>query len=360
MIRSGETVAWLTPHVSVVRTNVRVEHYWMQLDASCSFRFEADVEPISVLARSPEHLLEICDVVLRLLAVSVVHSVILTEGDHASINAPALSYLMEQCQSLNELSLYGLEMDENLCRVLGDYSRPGLEIELDGCNLTSAGTSALVECLGRNQGPTKLEGCNNDAFVLADGLRGNSRLKSYRQDFFKDSEYFHDCNQQILAIAVAIRENKGLLEFAIICYGGIAMNEETWGAVCDSLKTHPTLEELNLQQVSSNTTERPPPSKIMSRMQALLDLMQENTSIQSLTVDSQCSRHEIYRKSVIPCLERNRFRPRLLAIQKTRPIAYRAKLLGQALLAARTDANRFWMLLSGNAEVAFRREPLRL
>jgi hypothetical protein len=44
---------------------------------------------------------------------------------------------------------------------------------------------------------------------------------------------------------------------------------------------------------------------------------------------------------------------RVRAIQKTRLIAYRAKLLGRALLAARTDANSFWMLLSGNAEVAF-------
>jgi hypothetical protein len=49
----------------------------------------------------------------------------------------------------------------------------------------------------------------------------------------------------------------------------------------------------------------------------------------------------------------NRLRPRLLVIQKTHPIAYRAKVLGRALLSVRTDANRFWMLLSGNPEVAF-------
>jgi hypothetical protein len=61
----------------------------------------------------------------------------------------------------------------------------------------------------------------------------------------------------------------------------------------------------------------------------------------------------VYRESVIPCLETNRFRPRLLAIQKTRLIAYRAKVLGRALLVVRTDLNRVWMLLSGNAEVAF-------
>jgi hypothetical protein len=42
-----------------------------------------------------------------------------------------------------------------------------------------------------------------------------------------------------------------------------------------------------------------------------------------------------------------------LPFKKTRPIAYRTKVLGRALLAVRTDANSFWMLLSGNAEVAF-------
>jgi hypothetical protein len=49
----------------------------------------------------------------------------------------------------------------------------------------------------------------------------------------------------------------------------------------------------------------------------------------------------------------NQVRVRVRAIQKACPIAYRAKVLGRALLSARTDANSFWMLLSGNPEVAF-------
>jgi hypothetical protein len=60
----------------------------------------------------------------------------------------------------------------------------------------------------------------------------------------------------------------------------------------------------------------------------------------------------MYRESVIPYIEMKRLRPRLLAIQRTRLIAYRAKMLGRALLAVRTDPNGFWMLFSGN-EVAF-------
>jgi hypothetical protein len=49
------------------------------------------------------------------------------------------------------------------------------------CKLTSAGSSALAEVLGRNnQGPTQLFHCYMDNGVLANGLRGNSSLKSFR------------------------------------------------------------------------------------------------------------------------------------------------------------------------------------
>ena len=126
------------------------------------------------------------------------------------------------------------------------------------------------------------------------------------------------------------------------------MNDETWSAVCDSLKTHPTLEVLDLHGKLPWA-----PDLITSRTQALLDMMKTNTSIHTLRVSEMYREHEMYRESVIPYLETNGFRPRVLAIQKTRPIAYRAKVLGRALLAVRTDPNRFWMLLSGNAEIAF-------
>jgi hypothetical protein len=91
---------------------------------------------------------------------------------------------------------------------------------------------------------------------------------------------------------------------------------------------------------------------ITSTTQALFDMMRVNLSIHTMCVDSLYNEHELYRESVIPYLETYRFRPHLFAIQKTRPIAYRAKVLERALLATRTDANNFWILLSGNAKVA--------
>jgi hypothetical protein len=342
MLGNEYAVAWLTPHAAVVRGGVgRVVYCWGELNGFYRLCFTADGKNIVALARSPEHLLEICNAIVRLLVVSVVHSVTIDEWtslDRALINDPSLAYLMEQCQSLKVLTLVNLEMNENHCRVLGDYSRPGLEIVLDRCKLTSAGASALAEGLGRNKGPTKLANCKIDNFVLANGLRGNSRLKVLKLRMSGNVEVG---NRADLAIASALRENKGLVELSLT-----RVSNEAWGAICDSLETHPTLEVLTLYSKSV-------PAVILSHLQALLDLVKINLSIHTIHLNYLYSEHELFRGSVVPYLKTNRFRPRLLAIQKTRPITYRAKVLGRALLSARTDANSFWMLLSGNAEVAF-------
>jgi hypothetical protein len=351
MLGNRNTVAWLTPHAAVARTCGGAIHSWNQLGGSCGVRFSADDKEIIAMALSPEHLLEICDVILRLLAVSVVPSLFIKDEwsspDGAVINATTLAHLMEQCQSLKVLTLNHLTMDEDHCRVLGSYSRPGLEIVLRYCKITSAGASALAESLGRNQGPTKLVNCHIDNSVLAEGLRGNSSLKSFTPCSSRNPE---DSNRQFLAITGALQENKGLVELNLTCYGP-KMNGEAWGAICNSLEAHPTLEVLDLRGALGHAA--PTPAMLKSRIQALLDTIKVNTSIHTIHLNDRFSHHELFRGSVIPYLETNRFRPSLLAIQRTRPIPYRAKVLGRALLSARTDANRFWMLLSGNAEVAF-------
>jgi hypothetical protein len=70
---------------------------------------------------------------------------------------------------VSTVSLKDLRIDENHCRVLDGYSRPGVDIELRSCELTDVGTSALVEVVGRSQGPTKLAYCVIDNVGLAGG-----------------------------------------------------------------------------------------------------------------------------------------------------------------------------------------------
>jgi hypothetical protein len=340
-------VVWLTPHAAVARPYGIVAQFWESVDGSCCIRFDVDDKDIVVAwARSPEHLSEICDVVLRLLAASVVHSVTISQWTSLYtrlINAASLAYLMEQCQSLKALTLQRLALDENQIRVLGTCSRPDLEICLRYCRIAGAAAEALAEVLGRNQGPTTLDSCYIDYSVLANGLRGNSRLKSLQPCSSSSREVD---NRHVLAIAGALRENKGLIELNLnSCW----VSDETWDAACDSLKTHSTLEVMDLRYVLTEMT----PASMTSKIQSLVDMMKVNMSIHTIYLSGRYAEHELYRELVIPFLKSNRLRQRVRAIQKTRPIAYRTGLLGRALLSARTDVNSVWMLLSGNPEVAF-------
>jgi hypothetical protein len=344
-------VAWFTPHAAVASTGGGA-----LICSSClrgdfrRFSFNVDGQKISALARSSAALSEIVDVLRHLLVAnaSEVYEIALN-GRHSEVffSAPSFAYLVEHCQNLKSLTLERLYIDENHCLVLGAYSRPDLEIVLKYCNLTSAGTSALAEIIGSDRGPTKLDCCFIDNFVLANGLRGNSRLKSLTPYLPSNLEVGI---RDLLAIAGALRENKGLVDLDL-SIGFFRENDETWGAICDSLETHPTLEVLNLSSPFSDVTTAP--AVITSRVQALLNMMKMNLSIHTIHLRDHYSEHQLFRGSVVPYLETNRLRPRLLAIQKTRPLHYRVKVLGRALLSARTNANSFWMLLSGNAEVAF-------
>jgi hypothetical protein len=349
MLENYNTLAWLTPHAAVARVDGLAVQAWNQLDESYRLSFSADGKFICAFARSPEHLSEVFNVVVQLLAASVVHLVRLSTNAFysASINTTSLAYLMEQCQSLKSLTLSHIALNEDHIRALGAYSRPGLEMVLDHCRITITGASALAEVLGRNQGPTKLDWCNIDNLVLSNGMRGNSHLKSLRPRFSCDLEVRY---REFLALTGARRENKGLTELNLACYG-IMVSDETWGAVCDSFKTHPTLEVLDIRTTVEIGILAP--AVLKSRIQALLDMVKVNMSIHTIRLDPLYNQHELFRESVIPYLETNRSRPRLFAIQRTRPIMYRAKILGQALFAVRSDPNRFWMFLSGNAEVAF-------
>jgi hypothetical protein len=137
---------------------------------------------------------------------------------------------MEQCQSLKALRLDQVEMKEDHFRMLGAYSRPGVEIELKRCRIRGAAAAVLAEVLGRNHGPTKLDDCYIDWSVLSDALHGNSCLKSLR---LRISSSFEDDNRHALAIAGALRQNKGLIELHLP--RRFRLSNETRDAIRDSL-----------------------------------------------------------------------------------------------------------------------------
>jgi Ran GTPase-activating protein (RanGAP) involved in mRNA processing and transport len=157
----------------------------------------------------------------------------------------------------------------------------------------------LVECLGRNQGPTRLDFCKIDNSVLADGLRGSSRLKVFRALNSNSSE---NRNREFLAIADAVRENKGLVDLDLRYDFGVS--DEAWGAICDSLETHPTIEVLHLCSAFTGAVTKP--TVLKSRIQAILDMVKINLSIHTIHLHDRYCLHELFRESVIPYLETNR------------------------------------------------------
>jgi hypothetical protein len=346
MLGNPNTIAWLTPHAGIAREDGRARRYWLQLDESCHFRFTVDGKDIVAFARSSEQLLEICDIVLRLLAVSVVQS--LRVNDHTTIadlfiDSPTLAYLMEQCQSLKVLSLFDLETDEDHCRVLGAFSRPGLDIALINCQLTSAGASALAQVLGRNQGPTKLNRCDIDNSVFADGLRGNSRMKVFRA-LISDSR--DAGNRELLAIADALRENKGLVDLDLV--QAFTMSDETWDTVCDSLKTHSTLQVLCLR-----SNPMLPLADLKPCVRSLVDMMKVNTSVHTIHLDYRYSQQFlISRRTGSGCA----FLPsKKHARSRTVPRCWDERFL----LYERIPIH-FGCFYQGMPKLSFRRRPLRL
>jgi hypothetical protein len=161
----------LTPHSAVARERENVVDFWGALDSRLGSL------PRALIGNLRCH----CSIAgnnKRRSSITVQDKWENDDYNAALLSAPTLTYLMEHCQNLKALTLQHLALGENHCRVLDVYSRPTLEIVLDGCKLTSAGTSALVEAFRRNQGPTGLHRCDIDYCILADGLRGKSRLKN--------------------------------------------------------------------------------------------------------------------------------------------------------------------------------------
>jgi hypothetical protein len=360
MFGNRKTVAWLTPHAAVVSEygRERVRAYLLSFCLPKYFRCSiiVDGKAIHALASSVWELSHIVGFFSRLLLVDVsgVHKLELRyRGQHCMeplifVNVPSLAHLMERCQNLNVLILQQTVLDEADIRVLGNLSKPGFKLELRQCRITSA--AALARVLGRNQGPTKLDSCDIDNSVLTDGLRGNSRLKSFRPHL---SNYGDGARkEEVLALAGALKENKGLIDLDF--RGCDGMSEEIWCTICDALKAHPTLQVLSLPQSKHRDGEHASSlAGLESRIQVLVKMLKVSMTIHTIRLHHYYNQHELFRGSVVPYLEMNRLRPRVLAIQRTRPIAYRAKILGRALLASRTSANSFWILLSGNSEVIF-------
>jgi hypothetical protein len=94
---------------------------------------------------------------------------------------------------------------------------------------------------------------------------------------------------QLRAASEKIMSN-GLVDLDLVYE--FTMSYETWVAVCDSLKTDPTLEfEGKLMMLP----EQLHPAQLKVRMQSLVDMLKVNTLIHTIPLDYCFYEHELYR-----------------------------------------------------------------
>jgi hypothetical protein len=142
--------------------------------------------------------------------------------------------------------------------------------------------------------------------------------------------------------------------------GDVSISDDNWIVLCESLKTHLTLTNLDL----SNTSLRSPFGvKIVladndkaHRTNAIAEMVQRNTVLHTIHLWERERDQKIYAEEILPYLETNLYRPRVLAVKKTIERPFREKVLGRALHCVKSNPNLVWMFLSENVDAFVRSE----
>jgi hypothetical protein len=212
-----------------------------------------------------------------------------------------------------------------------------------------------VKCLHSDRGPIKLHNCKIDTQIIVSALIGNSRvtkLKLY---------YARSTNEADMAVLVAaIANNRGLEE---LDFEDGSISDDNWSILCESLKAHPTLTILNLfdnrpiifDDIDDDDGLLSDEAQKAHRTRLLADMVQANTIMLTIELARYERDDHIYTDEILPYLETNRYRPRVLAIKKTIERPFREKkVLGRALFCAKSNPNLVWMFLSQNVDAFVR------
>jgi hypothetical protein len=296
-----------------------------------------------------------CDFAVRLLATCEERDLYITGRRH-SVSTPlsgaSLSlFFQESRDDLQKVTLSFMTLSEDQCLALATMSRLDVELNLNWCSLSNNAAGAFVECLQSDRGPVNLDCCRIDSQILANALAGDSRVTRFLPDFDETD----DSGMAILFRALANNRGLGDLDF-----GGDPISDENWTILCQSLQAHPTLTCLNLRA----TMPRSPPDDLIvfsdelktRRTRALAEMMQTNTVLHTIALSASERDEQIYTEEIRPYLVTNLYRPRVLAVAKTKDRPFREKVLGRAVYSVRSNPNLVWMLLSENVDAFVRSE----
>jgi hypothetical protein len=293
-----------------------------------------------------------CDFVVHLLATSKEDGARIVASPNTSvpISGPGISHFFQESHAnLRSVTLENPALNEEQIGALATTeSRPDMELILHACSLLDDNGchAAFVECLHRDRGPTQLILCKIDCHILAAALEGNSRVTRLCESVIGD-----DAGKGVIFRSLAA--NKGLVELDLY---SCSIIDENWTILCQSLKGHPTLTSLDLRdtnpRVLNGARIELSDEQRAQRTRVLAAMVQENRLLFTIYLMPYDVDAQIYEETILPYLETNLYRPRVLGIKKA-DIALRRPLLGLALQtkSVRKKSNLLWMFLSGNQDV---------
>jgi hypothetical protein len=301
-----------------------------------------------------------CNFLVRLLATCEHHDVYIggcSSGASTPLSGAALSlFFQESRDSLRKVAFHDMALNEDQCRALATMSRLDVEVKLRYCTLVDDAAEAFVECLQSDRGPVKLQNCRIDNRILASALTGNSRVTKLKL-YYRRTDYRRTIDADMAILFAALANNRGLVDLDLC---NIPTSNENWSALCESLKAHPTLTCLDLR---STSPRHPIGNRIvltddqkLHRTRLLAEMVQHNTVLHTIQLSEDERDEEIYTEEILPRLETNLYRPRVLAVKKTKEITFREKVLGRALFSVNSSPNLVWMFLSENVDAFARTE----
>jgi hypothetical protein len=310
-----------------------------------------------------------CHYMVRLLATCEHHGVSIG-GRHSNtvpspLSGAALSLFFQESRScLRQVTLDYIALSGDQCRALATMSRLDVELRIHNCKLADDAAGAFVECLHSDRGPVELHHCNIDSQILASALSGNSRVTKLKTHYPSTN----DAGTAVLVAALA--NNRGLEELDL---EDVSISDDNWSILCESLKAHPTLTNLNLRNTrprfhdnddNDDDNDDADDEGLLAdeqnthRTRLLAETMQENTVLHTIALSEgdYAWDQQIYTEEISPYLETNLYRPRVVAVKKTIERPFREKVLGRALGCVKSNPNLVWMFLSENVDAFVRSE----
>jgi hypothetical protein len=246
---------------------------------------------------------------------------------------------LEMLRENKMLETLGLTYGDWDSRILSDLIGPYLQYRRLFSSLTSSSDPTRPQLLAR-----ALKRVSNNPELLAMLFSNNTEIVRLLMPKMDNSTNFSSFYH-------ALAKNKRLV---ILKLSFVEISDANWSILCQSLARHPTIKKLDLFWTVPNDSNRQSSERKTRRTKEFLEMLQENTVLETLHCDCQEWGERILSDLVDPFLQYRRLFSSLTSyVDPTRP-----QLLAQALGRVSNNPELLAMLFSNNTEFVRALMPL--